>query len=375
MLTFLWIFSLHMERCKVTLSKQWTGIMTCVGLCVAISASAAETGVADPALNDMGVLYAEHCSSCHGANGDGQTALNLNPPAKDFSSFKVAAELSRERMVKSVLNGRPGTAMAAWRDRLTAAQIDGLVGYIRTSFMPAVTTETVNEGRRVYARHCSVCHGDTGKGALWARSGLDPAPANFTVPRTVAALNRERMIASVAYGRAQTAMPAWKGRLSDEQIEQTVDYIRYSIMRLPSDALHQAAGHVPAGSLSGQAGHDHDHDAHGPDVLAAPLPHGLVGDVNMGVALYQRNCVVCHGVTGDGNGPRAYFIFPKPRDFRAPEAQAKYSRAHLFEVIAKGTLGSEMPAWNKVLTDAEIGHLAEYVFKAYIEKDGVAESD
>ncbi|MEH6824167.1 MAG: c-type cytochrome [Motiliproteus sp.] len=340
---------------------------------MAISASAAETGASDLALNDMGGLYAEHCSSCHGANGDGQTPLSLNPPAKDFSSFKVAAELSRERMVKSVLDGRPGTAMAAWRDRLTAAQIDGVVGYIRANFMPAVTTETVNEGRRVYARHCSVCHGDTGQGALWARSGLDPAPANFTVPSTVAVLNRERMIASVAYGRAQTAMPAWKGRLSDEQIEQTVDFIRYSIMRLPSDALHQAAGHVPAGSLYAQP--DNAHETNGEDVLAAPLPYGLVGNVNMGVALYQRNCVVCHGVTGDGNGPRAYFIFPKPRDFRAPEAQAKYSRAHLFDVISKGTLGSEMPAWNKVLTDAEIGHLAEYVFKAYIEKDGAAGSD
>lgn len=364
------------------LSKQWIGLVTCFGFLVAMSASAAETGSAhshghDNAamapdtgmqINAMAFLYTEHCASCHGEKGDGRTPLqqSFNPPVNDFGSFKVAAELSRERMIRSVTQGRPETAMQGWGDRLSSSQIESLVDYIRSNFMPAVTTETTMEGRRVYARHCSVCHGDTGQGAVWARSGLSPAPANFTETSTVAKLNRERMISSVAYGRAQTAMPAWKGRLSDEQIEQTVDYIRFSIMKLPTDALHQAAGHVPAGSISASTGHDHD--MHGPAGLAEPLPHGLVGDAVMGGDLYQRNCVDCHGVGGDGNGPRAYFILPKPRDFRHPEAQAKYSRAHLFETISKGVLGSEMPAWDKVMTDAEIGHLSEYVFKTFIEK-------
>ncbi|MEH6470938.1 MAG: c-type cytochrome [Halopseudomonas sp.] len=326
-------------------------------------------------LNDMATLYIEHCAACHGVKGDGKSTAKqqLNPAPKDFTRFQVAAELSRERMIGSITHGLPNTAMEGWEGRLSPEQIAGIVDYIRVSFMPAVTTETAMEGRRVYARHCSVCHGDTGQGAVWARSGLSPPPANFTESSMVAKLNRERMISSVSYGRAQTAMPAWKGRLSDEQIEQTVDYIRYSIMKLPTDALHQAAGHVAAGSLT--AKDEHDHDAHGVDELDAPLPFGLVGSEQMGGDLYHRNCADCHGVTGEGNGPRAYFILPKPRDFRQPEAQAKYSRAHLFEVISKGVLGSEMPAWDKVMTDAEIGHLSEYVYKAFIEHGKAAGSD
>ena len=362
------------------LNKSWKGWVFSVGLLLPFSAYAAETGAPhDHSSSDVAGLsahasaaglYSEHCAVCHGVDGKGvgelSSAAGLSPT--DFSSFQVAAELSRERMITSIRDGKPGTAMAPWKDQLNDKQIEGLVDYIRANFMPAVTTETSMEGRRVYARHCSVCHGDTGQGAIWARSGLNPPPANFTDPRVIGQLTRERMISSVAYGRAQTAMPAWKGRLSDEQIELTVDYIRYSVMKLPTDALHQAAGHVQAQSLTdGSKPSGHDHDSHGPDQLDAPLPFDLVGNEEMGGDLYQRNCADCHGITGEGNGPRAYFIFPKPRDFRHPEAQAKYSRAHLFEVISKGTLGTEMPAWDKVLTDAEIGHLSEYVYKTFIE--------
>lgn len=381
MLTSEPIISLQMEWNNVILSKSWSGLVVCASLIVAMPAFSAVTGKdhqhpSAPVLKknavgpaELAKTYTGLCSACHGVKGDGNgpSSQQLSPAPKDFTSFKVAAELSRQRMIESVTNGRPGTAMPGWSDQLSGKQIDGLVDYIRSNFMPAVTTETENEGRRVYARHCSVCHGDTGQGAVWARSGLSPAPANFTDPQKIAELTRERMISSVAYGRAQTAMPAWKGRLSDEQIEQTVDYIRYSVMKLPTDALHQAAGHVQANSASGMGEQEHNHDAHNPDTLNAPLPFELVGNELMGGDLYQRNCVVCHGISGEGNGPRAYFIFPKPRDFRHPEAQAKYSRAHLFEVIAKGVLGSEMPAWDKVMTDAEIGHLSEYVYKTFIE--------
>jgi mono/diheme cytochrome c family protein len=35
-----------------------------------------------------------------------------------------------------------------------------------------------------------------------------------------------------------------------------------------------------------------------------------------GQAIYAQRCEVCHGAEGDGNGPAAANLDPKPRDFR-----------------------------------------------------------
>src|SRR5271157_4380227 len=35
-----------------------------------------------------------------------------------------------------------------------------------------------------------------------------------------------------------------------------------------------------------------------------------------GPQLFGRYCAACHGENGDGNGPAARFLYPKPRNFR-----------------------------------------------------------
>jgi cbb3-type cytochrome c oxidase subunit III len=310
---------------------------------------------------DAGAVYRNFCSVCHGDHGDGKSRAQggLVPPPRDFTQPKAAIELTRDRMIQSVTEGRPGTAMTGWSKRISAEEIEAVVDHIRNNFMPAVTTETVLTGRRVFAENCSVCHGDRGQGAMWARSGLNPAPANFTDP-AVKNLTRERMIFSVTYGRPQTAMSSWGKRLGEEDIEAVVDYIRLSIMHVRDE---------PKAAKADDNGGEHDHDAHGPGDIMNPLPHGLIGNKAIGEQLYRDSCTACHGAKGDGQGPRAYFIFPKPRDFQHPAAQAKYSREHLFNVISTGTVRTEMPAWDKVMTDQEIAHVSEYLFQTFINPD------
>ncbi len=100
--------------------------------------------------------------------------------------------------------------------------------------------------------------------------------------------------------------------------------------------------------------------------MSLPMPLGLKGDIEKGRDFYMQNCFTCHGVTGAGDGPRAYFINPVPRDFLLESSRQYLNRPALFEAITKGRTASEMPAWGKVLNEQEIANVAEYVFQSFI---------
>ena len=82
-------------------------------------------------------IFFKHCKACHGVKGDGKTfAANvLNPPPKNFTSEKSRQELTEERMIRSVSEGRKGTAMMPWKSRLTPPEIRAVVDYIRKKLM------------------------------------------------------------------------------------------------------------------------------------------------------------------------------------------------------------------------------------------------
>ena len=43
------------------------------------------------------------------------------------------------------------------------------------------------------------------------------------------------------------------------------------------------------------------------------------------------------------------------------------NRVELFEMISVGKPGTEMPAWNKVLSPQEIANVTEFVFQRFIQ--------
>jgi len=93
---------------------------------------------ADPVDPETGRdIFFKHCKACHGNKGDGKTfAANvLNPPPKNFTSQKSKQQLTVERMIRSVTEGRKGTAMMPWESRLTANEIQAVVHYIRQELM------------------------------------------------------------------------------------------------------------------------------------------------------------------------------------------------------------------------------------------------
>ena len=312
-------------------------------------------------------LYNEYCSVCHGDNGDGQShaRLGLVPPPRDFTSPQSAVELNRPRIIRAIRDGIPGTAMTGWKSRLDDTQIEALAELIATRFMLPSTASSATEGSQIYAAYCSVCHGDSGKGALWATSGLSPRPADFTSQEFRSTQTRDHMIQSVSYGRPETAMTGWKKRLTDEQIATVVDYVIEAFMPGFGDQA-EAAGNTHKHS----DGHNHTHADPDTDLavyMKLSLENGLRGDAVRGETLYQDNCATCHGEEGDGRGPRAYFINPKPRNFLHTASRASLNRPTLYRLIGKGKLRTEMPAWEKVFDAQQIADVGEYVFTTFIQ--------
>lgn len=94
----------------------------------------------------------------------------------------------------------------------------------------------------------------------------------------------------------------------------------------------------------------------------------LVGEhLRNGRALYHRHCVHCHGVSGDGNGPTAQYLTPRPRDYRkglfkftSTSTSVRPSRDDLHRVIKYGIPGTYMPSF-MLLPENETRELVEYV--------------
>ena len=86
-----------------------------------------------------------------------------------------------------------------------------------------------------------------------------------------------------------------------------------------------------------------------------------------GQAVYQQRCVQCHGISGDGNGPTAGFMYPRPRDYRrgvfkftSTPYGARPLRSDLERTIRSGIRGTSMPEFN-LLPNDEIEAVVDYV--------------
>ena len=84
--------------------------------------------------------------------------------------------------------------------------------------------------------------------------------------------------------------------------------------------------------------------------------------------LYARHCQHCHGVTGDGAGPTAWSLNPKPRDFRqgkfkfvSTRTGFRPTRDDLVLTLHRGIDGTSMPSFKAMLTEPEMAAVTEYV--------------
>lgn len=97
-----------------------------------------------------------------------------------------------------------------------------------------------------------------------------------------------------------------------------------------------------------------------------------------GEAVYDRWCAGCHGVEGQGDGPAASTMLPRPRDFTTGLYQIRTTATgelptddDILHVIDVGMPGTAMPGWEDVLTRAERQALVDYLktFSRFFQDD------
>src|SRR5688572_28832689 len=87
-----------------------------------------------------------------------------------------------------------------------------------------LSEEAVAEGAEVSRTNCETCHGSQGHGDGLAAQALNPPPRNLAELQTMA--GDDFLFWRIREGKPGTSMVAWKGILTDEQIWQTVSFIR-----------------------------------------------------------------------------------------------------------------------------------------------------
>jgi mono/diheme cytochrome c family protein len=103
--------------------------------------------------------------------------------------------------------------------------------------------------------------------------------------------------------------------------------------------------------------------------LPTPREEVLTSEVAVraGEDLYRRNCSLCHGPSGHGDGPQARSLNPSPadlRNLRGPRADPGYWFFRIKEGGKEGPLArdrSAMPAFGEHLSDEQLWQLVAFL--------------
>jgi mono/diheme cytochrome c family protein len=243
------------------------------GIVLALALVAAGAGAAlhrwrthnvGPVQRGLSVAFARGCFACHGPGG--VTGLpDAGPGIGDvpaFSREELRGSARDEGEIREwILDGMPrrlreeaGTAgerapllrMPAWRSVLSDRETRDLVAYVKAvSDFDLPPSGPISDGREVAAkRGCFGCHGPQGRGNApnpGSLKGYIPSWDGGDFPdlaRDEAEVRewildgsplrlRESRLAAYFLGRQTVQMPAYRGRLGDDEVERLLDYVRW----------------------------------------------------------------------------------------------------------------------------------------------------
>lgn len=206
---------------------------------------------------------------------------------------------------------------------------------------------SILEGRDIFQKTCSVCHGDDGSAGTWVAESLNPRPRDFTKPKVKEFLTRERMFHSIHNGRPNTAMQPFRHQLSEKQIHSVIDYIRAKLMKI--DVFKELLKDSPS---------------------AAKAAGKFMVSTKGGEELYRTTCSVCHGDKGNADTWVSHSLNPKPKNFTDPEVIKVLDRKRMIMSVTNGLPGTAMQPFGHQLSDIQIASIVDFVRANLMKVDG-----
>src|SRR5262249_15441547 len=134
-----------------------------------------------PAAGRGGLLFAENCARCQGADGagDGPDAKTLERKPANFRDPVFMRGETPEDFFTVVTLGRRESGMPAWGDVFSVDERWDLVAFLRSL---GLAPDSGERGNRVFREQCAPCHGPEGSGDGKEAASLPVAPPDFGRP-------------------------------------------------------------------------------------------------------------------------------------------------------------------------------------------------
>jgi cytochrome c oxidase cbb3-type subunit 3 len=180
----------------------------------------------DPALLQYtlaagGSLFGDNCATCHGSGGQGFPGYpNLNDDSWLWGGAFADIKTTIRYGVRSGHEKTHFSIMQAYgRDGLLPAEtISDLTSYVLSISGGAADAAAVARAAPVFQQQCASCHGTEGKGDQ-AQGAPDLTDAIWLYGG-----DRKTVHETLMDGR-QGVMPAWEGRLTDDEITALAVYV------------------------------------------------------------------------------------------------------------------------------------------------------
>jgi len=138
-----------------------------------------------------------------------------------------ADDLRRAAIVGVCGVGLLGTGSALSVQQFQTAQ--ATVASAELAQLHPATPKSIADGEQVYRQNCAVCHGPGARGDGPLAATLNPRPADLVVH--VPLHTDAELEGWIANGYPGSAMPAWKGKLSDQQRWDVLNYLKTVVSR------------------------------------------------------------------------------------------------------------------------------------------------
>ena len=200
--------------------------------------SASKVFANPPAAYEGRRLFVSYCLLCHGAEGKGDgplaKAMKISP-ADLTTTVRTRSDTILTKIItgegKQTITGRDrhnllSEAMPEWKNLFSQSQVEALIAYLR--FLGSKRHELMGDpevGMKLYQTYCQACHGEEGDGDGIMTNLIGTMPMDHTNSNETNRLDNEELASSILDGKGRF-MPAWRGILSQTDVEALVSYIR-----------------------------------------------------------------------------------------------------------------------------------------------------